>query len=58
MIMAEAISTSGDEFTDDDEDEEELDPRVHVSLCIHRVLCTDPSEAFSIAIKDFSLSLG
>ena len=38
MIMAEAISTSGDEFTDDDEDEEELDPRVHVSLCIHRVL--------------------
>lgn len=47
MIMAEAISTSGDEFTDDDEDEEELDPRVHVSLwlCIHRVLCTDPREA-------------
>lgn len=32
MIMAEAISTSGDEFTDDDEDEEELDPRVHDEL--------------------------
>lgn len=55
--MAEAISISGDEFTDEDEDEEELDPRVHVSLCsiiVHSYsTCSDAREACSIAIKDF-----
>ena len=32
--MAETMSCSGDEYTDDDEDGEELDPRVHVSFII------------------------
>lgn len=30
--MADAASYSGDEYTDDEEDGEELDPRVQVSL--------------------------